>query len=127
LHRSPQTRPCQEHTSSAQVRRESRWVSCSALAVVNDVSDCYALLVSGYSPLAQLPSTLYAGFDPTASSLHIGNLLVVSQLLRSSALYDCKPIALVGGATALIGDPSGKDKGRVLSRRWGPGSSGGLD
>jgi len=55
----------------------------------------------------------YAGFDPTASSLQIGNLIPVMMLLH---LQRCghKPLALVGGATAMIGDPSGKSEERNL-------------
>ncbi|CAD5220760.1 unnamed protein product [Bursaphelenchus okinawaensis] len=58
-----------------------------------------------------LPSALYAGFDATADSLHIGNLLILSNLVRAS-LFGCKSIALIGGSTALIGDPSGKNEDR---------------
>ncbi|KAK6054785.1 tyrosine--tRNA ligase [Cooperia oncophora] len=57
--------------------------------------------------LLALPPVVYAGFDPTAKSLHIGNLLVVVNLLRS-AQFGVRPIAVVGGATAAIGDPSGR-------------------
>ena len=51
--------------------------------------------------------TLYAGFDPTADSLHVGNLLVLNALLHSLRAGH-SAIALIGGATARIGDPSGK-------------------
>ncbi|KAJ8923189.1 hypothetical protein NQ315_001743 [Exocentrus adspersus] len=59
--------------------------------------------------------TVYAGFDPTADSLHVGNLLVLINLLHwQRGGHRC--IALIGGATAKIGDPSGKSKERdVLS------------
>ncbi|KAE9547343.1 hypothetical protein FO519_009442 [Halicephalobus sp. NKZ332] len=60
----------------------------------------------------QLPNVLYAGFDPTAESLHVGNLVVVASLLRA-ALHRCHSIAIIGGATALIGDPSGKQDDRA--------------
>lgn len=57
----------------------------------------------------------YIGFDCTAPSLHIGNLVQV-MLLRQLQKFGYKPIALLGGATTKIGDPSGKDKARsVLS------------
>ncbi|KAI1715642.1 tRNA synthetases class I (W and y) domain-containing protein [Ditylenchus destructor] len=59
-----------------------------------------------------LPNNLYVGFDPTASSLHVGNLLVISNLLRSSR-FGCQPFALIGEATALVGDPSGRTTGRT--------------
>uniref|UniRef100_A0A0K0FM19 Tyrosine--tRNA ligase n=1 Tax=Strongyloides venezuelensis TaxID=75913 RepID=A0A0K0FM19_STRVS len=62
--------------------------------------------------LQDLPASLYAGFDPTANSLHIGHLFILNGLLRSSKLFDCKPISLIGGATALIGDPSGRNSER---------------
>ncbi len=57
--------------------------------------------------------TAYIGFDPTASSLHVGNLLTVIGLARLQR-FGHTPIALVGGATGMIGDPSGKSQERVL-------------
>lgn len=57
--------------------------------------------------------TVYAGFDPTAKSLHIGNLLQI-MLLSQFQRHGHRPIALVGGATAMIGDPSGKNEERNL-------------
>jgi tyrosyl-tRNA synthetase len=62
--------------------------------------------------LAQ-PVTLYAGFDPTAESLHIGNLLQIILMMRFQR-HGHRPIAVVGGATAMIGDPSGKSEERNL-------------
>lgn len=56
--------------------------------------------------------TVYAGFDPTAESLHIGNLLVIINLLHWQRAGH-NVIALIGGATAQIGDPSGKKKDRA--------------
>ena len=55
--------------------------------------------------------TIYAGFDPTAPSLHVGNLLVVMGLLHAQKAGH-QAIALIGGATARIGDPSGKSHER---------------
>ena len=60
------------------------------------------------------PTTLYIGFDPTAPSLHVGNLVVLL-VLRRFQLAGHIPIALVGGATGLIGDPSGKNEERSLN------------
>lgn len=60
------------------------------------------------------PRTLYAGFDPTAESLHIGNLVPLLALRRFQ-LAGHRPIALVGGATGLIGDPSFKASERQLN------------
>src|SRR5688572_8402723 len=57
--------------------------------------------------------TAYIGFDPTASSLHVGSLLTVICLARLQR-FGHTPIALVGGATGMIGDPSGKSQERVL-------------
>ena len=58
-------------------------------------------------------TTGYIGFDPTADSLHIGNLVPIILLIH---LQKCghKPIALVGGATGMVGDPSGKSEERNL-------------
>ena len=56
---------------------------------------------------------LYCGFDPTADSLHIGNLVPLLSLARF-ARAGHNPLFLLGGATGLIGDPSGKDKERQL-------------
>ncbi len=57
--------------------------------------------------------TLYVGFDPTATSLHVGSLLPL-MMLRRFQKAGHKPIALVGGATGMIGDPSGKSEERNL-------------
>ncbi len=60
-------------------------------------------------------TTAYVGFDPTAESLHIGNLVPI-MLLKHLQVNGHKPIALVGGATGMVGDPSGKKEERkVLS------------
>ncbi|MGA2064125.1 MAG: tyrosine--tRNA ligase [Thermoguttaceae bacterium] len=63
--------------------------------------------------LAEKPRTLYAGFDPTADSLHVGHLVAV-MVLRRFQRAGHRPIALVGGATGMIGDPSGKSEERSL-------------
>ena len=60
------------------------------------------------------PISLYCGFDPTADSLTIGNLVQI-MLLRRFQLAGHRPIALVGGGTGLIGDPSGKAQERTLN------------
>ena len=59
-------------------------------------------------------TALYIGFDPTAPSLHVGNLVVLL-VLRRFQLAGHKPIPLVGGATGLVGDPSGKNEERSLN------------
>src|SRR6476661_7787121 len=60
------------------------------------------------------PISGYIGFDPTAPSLHIGTLLVIMLLVRLQQ-HVRRPVALVGGGTGLIGDPSGKTSERPLS------------
>ena len=57
--------------------------------------------------------TAYLGSDPTADSLHVGHLVPV-MMMRWLQKYGHKPIALVGGATGRIGDPSGRDSGRPM-------------
>ena len=64
--------------------------------------------------LEEKPRTLYCGFDPTADSLHIGSLVPLLMLRRFQDAGH-KPIALVGGATGLIGDPSFKAQERQLN------------
>jgi len=59
------------------------------------------------------PITLYCGFDPTADSLHVGNLVPLLALRRFQMLGH-HPIAVAGGATGSIGDPSGKAAERQL-------------
>ena len=59
------------------------------------------------------PIRVYIGFDPSASSLHVGSLLPIVTLLRLQQ-YGHTPIALVGGGTGMIGDPSGKSAERRL-------------
>ena len=57
--------------------------------------------------------TCYIGFDPTASSFHIGNLVPIMALAHMQR-HGHRPIALVGGGTGLVGDPSGKDQMRQI-------------
>src|SRR3990172_5845721 len=57
--------------------------------------------------------TVYAGFDPTADSLHVGHLMAL-MILRRFQQAGHRPIALIGGATGMIGDPGGKSQERNL-------------
>jgi tyrosyl-tRNA synthetase len=57
--------------------------------------------------------TLYIGFDATAQSLHVGNLIAI-MMMRIAQRHGHKPIVLMGGATTKVGDPSGKDKTRPV-------------
>ena len=79
------------------------------LADTTDLAELRSALKSG-------PVTFYAGFDPTAPGLHIGNLALLLTMRRLQ-LAGHRPIGLVGGATGLIGDPSGKSAERVLNPR----------
>lgn len=63
--------------------------------------------------LLKEPTSGYVGFDPTADSLHIGSLIPIIVLVHLQR-YGHKPIALVGGATGMVGDPSGKSAERNL-------------
>ena len=63
--------------------------------------------------LSEMPRTLYAGFDPTADSLQVGNLVPL-MILRRFQKAGHRPIVLVGGATGMIGDPSGQSEERNL-------------
>jgi len=58
--------------------------------------------------------SVYLGVDPTAPSMHLGNLVALT-VLRRFQLAGHKPIALVGGATGLVGDPSGRNSERTLN------------
>jgi len=63
--------------------------------------------------LKEKPRTVYVGFDPTADSLHVGHLVALMNLRRFQQ-FGHRPIALAGGATGTIGDPSGKSEERNL-------------
>jgi tyrosyl-tRNA synthetase len=76
-------------------------------SIVYDATEGFADLV------AKERITAYVGFDPTASSLHVGSLLPVMALARLQR-FGHAPIAIVGGGTGMIGDPSGKSQERVL-------------
>lgn len=80
--------------------------------LINQVTDLDGLT----KQLGEGPITLYCGFDPTGDSLHIGHLLTILTLRRFQ-LAGHKPLALVGGATGLIGDPSGKKAERTLNEQ----------
>ncbi len=79
------------------------------IAVHTDLDDLRKALDTGIV-------TLYGGFDPTAPGLHIGNLVLLLTMRRFQQAGH-RPIGLVGGATGLIGDPSGKSAERSLNER----------
>ncbi len=66
--------------------------------------------------LLKEPVTCYIGFDPTAASLHVGNLLLIMSLAHAQ-MKGHRPIAVVGGGTVLVGDPSGKTEIRPIMTR----------
>ena len=66
--------------------------------------------------LLNTKQTIYCGFDPSASSMHIGNFVMISMLMRLQKAGH-KIVAVVGGATGMIGDPSGKSKERNLQTK----------
>src|SRR4030088_1791423 len=63
--------------------------------------------------LARGPTSAYIGFDPTGSSLHVGSLVQIMILVHLQR-HGHRPVALVGGGTGMIGDPSGKLNERQL-------------
>ena len=77
------------------------------LAITTDIDELRKTLNAGQV-------TYYAGFDPTAPGLHIGHLALLLTMRRLQ-LAGHRPVGLVGGATGLIGDPSGKSAERVLN------------
>ena len=66
--------------------------------------------------LLSTPTAIYCGFDPSAASMHLGNYVMISLLMRLQKAGH-KIIAVVGGATGMIGDPSGKSKERNLQTK----------
>ena len=81
----------------------------SERGLVHDTTDQQALRAL----LAEPPAVLYLGIDPSAASLHLGNLIGVL-VLRRFAEAGHRPLALVGGATGMVGDPSGRSDERNL-------------
>ncbi|HEY9350456.1 MAG TPA: tyrosine--tRNA ligase [Acidothermales bacterium] len=94
-----------EATDRAAILDELHWRGLIANATDEDA--LRAAFAAG-------PLTFYIGFDPTAPSLHIGNLVQIMTMRRVQRAGN-SPLALVGGATGLIGDPSGKSAERVLN------------
>jgi tyrosyl-tRNA synthetase len=94
-------------------------MSKPAIDIINDLQsrELIAQLAGGEeltSHLNEASRAVYCGFDPTAESLHIGSMVPLLALKRFQ-MAGHKPIALVGGATGLIGDPSFKDSERALN------------
>jgi len=89
---------------------ENVWQELVYRGLVHVSTDAVAL----EALLAGDPITYYCGFDPTAPSLHLGNLVQIL-VLRRLQLAGHKPLGLVGGSTGLIGDPGGRDSERALN------------
>jgi tyrosyl-tRNA synthetase len=70
-------------------------------------------MIPGAEQILSTPQSGYIGFDPTADSLHVGSLVQIMTLLHFQRCGH-KPVALVGGATGMVGDPSGKSEERNL-------------
>jgi tyrosyl-tRNA synthetase len=85
------------------------WTTLEARGFVKQVTDLESLKQA----LSSGPVTFYAGFDPTADSLHIGHLLPVMAMAHLQRAGHV-PIAVVGGGTAMVGDPSGKTELRQM-------------
>ena len=68
------------------------------------------------SRMLERPTTCYIGFDPTAKSFHAGSLLPIMSLVHMQRSGH-RPIAVIGGGTALVGDPSGKTEMRPIITR----------
>ena len=92
---------------ASEILDDLRWRGLLALTTDEEALD---------GALSSEPVTFYCGFDPTAPSLHFGNLV---QLVTMRRLQEAghRPIAVVGGATGLVGDPSGKSAERALNER----------
>jgi tyrosyl-tRNA synthetase len=79
----------------------------------------YRGLIKDYSnaenikEMLKTPQTIYCGFDPSAASMHMGNFVMIATLMRLQKAGH-KIIAVVGGATGMIGDPSGRSSERNL-------------
>src|SRR4051794_15931896 len=97
------------HVNWQHGRRMDLLDDLAARGLIHDTTDRENL----GSRLAAGPLSLYVGFDPTADSLHVGHL--VGQLyLRRFQLAGHKPFPLAGGATGMVGDPSGRSDERNL-------------
>src|SRR6186997_3325725 len=102
--RRPYTRPMSTPDARTAVLEDLEW-----RRMIADHTDLDALRAS----MAGGPLSYYGGFDPTAPSLHFGNLVLLVTMRRLQ-LAGHRPIGVVGGATGLVGDPSGRASERTL-------------
>ena len=82
-------------------------VARGLIAQVTDEEEIKELINNG-------KATFYIGFDPTADSLHVGHFMALCLMKRLQQAAGNKPIALIGGGTAMIGDPSGRTDMRQM-------------
>ncbi|GMK56922.1 hypothetical protein CspeluHIS016_0307620 [Cutaneotrichosporon spelunceum] len=105
----PRLRAARAHTGMSGVRAQSTHAN------VLDELEARGFVHATTSPelrkQLESPTTAYAGIDPSAPSLHVGNLLPLMGLLHLRA-HGHRPLALIGGATGMIGDPSGRSTER---------------
>ncbi len=101
-----------ETTQTTPEQRRNAYDVLVERGFVENVSD-EAGLRAALSDSLNRPITMYIGFDPTASSLHIGNLLGI-MLMANIQRQGHRPIALVGGGTGMIGDPTDKSATRPI-------------
>jgi len=99
----------QEPVSGAGVSGDALWGDLDRRGLVAACSDTETLR----RRLREGPTGFYVGFDPTADSLHVGSLLPMAVARRVLA-HGHRAVLLVGGATGMIGDPSGRSQGRVM-------------
>ena len=83
-------------------------VARGLIAQVTDEEEIKELINNG-------KATFYIGFDPTADSLHVGHFMALC-LMKRLQMAGNRPIALIGGGTAMIGDPSGRTDMRQMMR-----------
>lgn len=88
-------------------------IMANVIDVLKERGFIEALTSEEIRQLTERPTRIYCGFDPTADSLHLGNLVAIMGLAWFQR-FGHTPVAIVGGATGMIGDPSGKTTARQL-------------
>ena len=97
---------CARHTERITMQLYDELVARGLIAQVTDEDEIKELINNG-------KATFYIGFDPTADSLHVGHFMALC-LMKRLQMAGNKPIALIGGGTAMIGDPSGRSDMRQM-------------
>ena len=99
--------------SPIKLTERIRFAKFNCAPFLSRATDLIILMLISSHKLKKSLIVGYIGFDPTADSLHIGNLVQIMTLVHFQKCGH-KPIILIGGATGMVGDPSGKSKERVL-------------